>query len=62
MTLHRKQSLPLLGIEGWRHRSLVSSQPFVTKSPLFLIGKHGTGKSLLLERLADALDLFIPTL
>ena len=57
MTLHQEQSLPLLGIEGWRHIEPCIIAALVTQSPLLLIGKHGTGKSLLLERLADVLGL-----
>ena len=57
MTLFKEQALALLGIEGWRHIEPCIVAALATESPLLLIGEHGTAKSLLLERLADALEL-----
>ena len=56
MTLHRS-ALNLLGIVGWRHIEPCVIAALVTEAPILLIGKHGTAKSLLLERLAEALNL-----
>ncbi|MFW5709161.1 MAG: AAA family ATPase [Chloroflexota bacterium] len=44
-----------LGIQGWSHLDPVLLASLATESPLLLIGPHGTGKSLLIERLSDAL-------
>ena len=57
MTIFREQTLPLLGIEGWRHIEPCIVAALVTEAPILLIGKHGTAKSLLLERLAETLNL-----
>jgi MoxR-like ATPase len=57
MTIYREQTLPLLGVEGWRHIEPCIVAALVTEAPILLIGKHGTAKSLLLERLAETLNL-----
>ena len=49
--------LRALGIVGWDLQEPVILAALATRSPLVLIGKHGTAKSLLLERLAEALEL-----
>ncbi len=46
-----------LGIRGWRHLDAVLLASLATEAPLLLIGPHGTGKSLLVERVAAALGL-----
>ena len=46
-----------LGLLGWDNLEPVLLAALATKEPLLLIGKHGTAKSFLLERLAQALDL-----
>ena len=46
----------LLDIEGWTHLDPVLLAALATDAPLLLIGPHGTGKTLLVERLAAALD------
>jgi MoxR-like ATPase len=46
-----------LGLLGWDELEPVLLAALATKEPLLLIGKHGTAKSFLLERLAQALDL-----
>lgn len=46
-----------LGIVGWDHQEPAILAALATKTPLVLIGAHGTAKSLLLQRLAEALDL-----
>ena len=59
----KKQTIPStgilreLGIVGWDSQEPVILAALATRSPLVLIGAHGTAKSLLLERLAQALDL-----
>jgi sigma54-dependent transcription regulator len=42
-------------IEGWGHLDPVILAALATESPLLLIGPHGTGKSLLVERVATAI-------
>ena len=59
-TPHKKKTLELtcpLGLEGWSDLDPVILASLATEEPLLLIGKHGTAKSFLLERLASALDL-----
>jgi MoxR-like ATPase len=46
-----------LGLLGWERLEPVLLAALTTRDPLLLIGKHGTGKSFLLERLAQALGL-----
>ena len=46
-----------LGIRGWSHLDPIILAALATDSPLLLVGSHGTGKSLLVERIALALDL-----
>ena len=46
-----------LGLEGWSELDPVILASLATEEPLLLVGKHGTAKSFLLERLARALDL-----
>jgi MoxR-like ATPase len=45
-----------LGVQGWEHLDPVLLAALATESPLLLIGPHGTAKSLLVERLAHALN------
>ena len=46
-----------LGLLGWEKLEPVLLAALTTKEPLLLIGRHGTAKSFLLERLAQALGL-----
>lgn len=46
-----------LGILGWQSREPVVLAALATEAPLLLVGPHGAAKSLLLERLAEALGL-----
>lgn len=46
-----------LGLFGWDQLEPVLLAALATSEPLLLIGKHGTAKSFLLERLAQALGL-----
>jgi len=46
-----------LGLLGWERLEPVLLAALATKEPLLLIGKHGTAKSFLLERLAQVLRL-----
>jgi hypothetical protein len=46
-----------LGLLGWDELESVLLAALATCEPLLLIGKHGTAKSFLLERLAQALGL-----
>ncbi len=50
-------TLAQLGILGWERIEPVVLAALATEEPLLLIGPHGTAKSLVLERLADALGL-----
>ena len=45
-----------LGILGWDHLDAVLLASLATEAPLLLIGPHGTAKSLLVERMAEALN------
>jgi MoxR-like ATPase len=49
--------LEALGILGWGDIEPAILAALATSEPLLLVGPHGTAKSLLLERLAEALDL-----
>ena len=46
-----------LGLLGWERLEPVLLAALTTREPLLLIGRHGTAKSFLLERLAQALGL-----
>jgi MoxR-like ATPase len=46
-----------LGLLGWEKLESVLLAALTTREPLLLIGRHGTAKSFLLERLARALGL-----
>ena len=46
-----------LGLLGWEKLEPVLLAALATEEPLLLIGRHGTAKSFLLERLAQALRL-----
>lgn len=50
-------TLEALGILGWQAVEPVVLAALATEAPLLLIGPHGTARSLVLERLADALGL-----
>src|SRR5687767_11808370 len=47
----------VLGVRGWAHLDAVLLAALATEAPLLLIGPHGTAKSLLVERIAQALGL-----
>lgn len=44
-------------VHGWRHLDAVLLAALATEFPVLLIGPHGTAKTLLVERLADAIGL-----
>ena len=44
-----------LGIEGWAAQDPLLLASLVLEAPLLLVGAHGTAKTLLVERVADAL-------
>lgn len=46
-----------LGIVGWDHLEPVILAALATESPLLLIGPHGSAKTMVLTRLAEALGL-----
>jgi MoxR-like ATPase len=46
-----------LGVQGWQHLDSVILAALATRSPLLLVGPHGTAKSLLVERISAALGL-----
>lgn len=46
-----------LGLYGWNSLEPVILAALATKLPLLLIGKHGSAKSFVLERMAEALHL-----
>lgn len=46
-----------LGLFGWSHLEPVILAALASESPMLLIGKHGSAKSFLLERLAESLNL-----
>lgn len=46
-----------LGLEGWQALEPVVVAALISDDPLLLVGRHGTAKSFLLERLAQALGL-----
>ena len=58
MTTHENSSvLDALGVYGLAEIEPVILAALAGETPLLLIGEHGSGKSLLLERLAEALKL-----
>lgn len=46
-----------LGLFGWSHLEPVILAALASESPMLLIGKHGSAKSFILERLAESLGL-----
>lgn len=52
-----KELLNELGIFGFNHLEPVILASLITEDPLLLIGRSGTGKTLLLNKLAEILDL-----
>ncbi len=55
---HKRQELSRpLGLEGWENLDPVILAALASEEPLLLVGRHGTAKSFLLERLARALEL-----
>lgn len=46
-----------LHIQGWHHLDAVILAALATEAPVLLIGRHGTAKTLLVERLSGALGL-----
>lgn len=56
-TLVHFQVLQSLGMVGWNHLEAPIIASLVMETPLLLIGDHGTAKSMVLERLADALGV-----
>ena len=46
-----------LGLFGWSNLEPVILAALASESPMLLIGKHGSAKSFLLERLAESLNL-----
>jgi MoxR-like ATPase len=62
MSIHNQQAVKIsitrsLGVHGWDHLDPVLLAALATQSPLLLVGPHGTAKSLLIERVANVLDL-----
>ena len=49
--------LRALGIAGWNALEPAILAALATESPILLVGPHGTAKTLLLQRLAEALSL-----
>ena len=46
-----------LGLFGWTHLEPVILAALASESPMLLIGRHGSAKSFILERLAEALKM-----
>lgn len=46
-----------LGIRGWEYLDPILLASLATETPVLLIGPHGTAKSMIVERLAQALDI-----
>lgn len=46
-----------LGVRGWSHLDALILAALTLRSPVLLVGAHGTAKSLLVERVAQALGL-----
>ncbi|GAB4524928.1 MAG: hypothetical protein OHK0046_40130 [Anaerolineae bacterium] len=57
LTETRMSITAALGVRGWSHLDAVLLASLATETPLLLVGKHGTAKSFLIERVADALGL-----
>lgn len=54
----RKASITAsLDIQGWQHLDAILLAALATNFPVLLIGPHGTAKTLLVERLSEALNL-----
>ena len=54
----RKASITAtLEVQGWQHLDAILLSALATNFPVLLIGPHGTAKTLLVERLAEALGL-----
>ncbi len=53
----RVRFLRLLGLHGWDGLDAPVLAALATESPLLLIGPHGSGKTMVLNRLAEALGL-----
>ena len=53
----RRELLPALGVFGYGALEPVILAALASEATLLLVGAHGTGKSFLLERLAEALGL-----
>jgi MoxR-like ATPase len=53
----RTRFLSALGIAGWDALEPAILAALATESPLLLVGPHGSAKTLLLQRLAEALGL-----
>ena len=56
-TIQSTDLIRSLGILGWKYLEPTILAAMATKSPLLLIGPHGTAKSLLLEKLAQVMQL-----
>ena len=56
-TVQQNTILEDLGIYGWNKEEPAILAAIASKTPILLVGAHGTAKSLLLERLAQALNL-----
>ena len=46
-----------LGVFGWGELDEIVVASLAIEAPLLLVGEHGTSKSMVVERLADALGL-----
>lgn len=46
-----------LGLFGWKHLEPVILASLITEMPMLLVGKHGSAKSFILERLAESLGM-----
>lgn len=57
LTSVRGKITAALNIHGWSHLDAILLAALATESPLLLVGPHGTAKSLLVERLAMAMNL-----
>ena len=55
--MHNSLITEPLGLFGWSHLEPVILAALASESPLLLIGKHGSAKSFILERLAKSLGL-----
>jgi MoxR-like ATPase len=54
----RKASITAtLEVQGWQHLDAILLAALTTNFPVLLIGPHGTAKTLLVERLAEALGM-----